>query len=311
MRVGSLFAGIGGFDLGLERAGFDIAWHCEIEPFAAAVLAKHWPHVPNHGDVRSVRGNRVEPVDLICGGFPCQDISVAGKGAGIDGERSGLWSEYARLVRECRPRWVVAENVPALRTRGYDRVHDDLEAAGYAVWPLVVGADDVGAPHRRKRVWIVAHADAQRREQHLRCSIFDSVRPAQRHDIDGLGARVSADAEGQRRPREGQRREPALAGAGSVGAQSHAADTHSDAMEGMVAWAQPREYERQTGLHDRARSTWDWRRAPEPCIRRVDDGPARRVDRTRRPRLAALGNALLPQIAEAIGRTILRIEAQL
>lgn len=160
-RFLSLFAGIGGFDLGLERAGWQCVGQVEIEPFCLAVLAKHWPHVPRWGDIRdataeSIRG-RYGHIDAIVGGFPCQDISVAGKGAGIGGERSGLWYEMLRLIRELGPAWVVAENVPALRARGADRVLGDLEGAGYACWPLVVGADDVGAPHRRKRVWIVAY----------------------------------------------------------------------------------------------------------------------------------------------------------
>lgn len=279
MRVGSLFSGVGGFDLGLERAGMRVVWQSEIDPFAAAVLRKHWPSVPNLGDIRSIRGRAVEPVDVLCGGFPCQDISVAGKGAGIEGERSGLWREYARIIAECRPRWVIAENVPALRTRGYDRVADDLEAAGYAVWPFVVGADDVGAPHRRKRVWIVAHADTQRREPQRRGGLFDGERPAQRNDIDGCrGARVSADAD-------------------------------SDSMEGMVAWAQPREYERQTGLHDRAAGCGVWQAGPPvPAICELDDGIPAGLVRHRRPALAALGNALLPQIAEALGRAIMTVE---
>lgn len=157
LTVGSLFSGIGGFDLGFQRAGMSVLWQSEIDPFASAVLRRHWPDVPNHGDITCLWNP--EPVDILCGGFPCQDISVAGTGAGLDGERSGLWREFFRLVQLLRPRWVVVENVAALRTRGYDRIHDDLEGAGYSVWPTVVGADDVGAPHRRKRAWIVAHTD--------------------------------------------------------------------------------------------------------------------------------------------------------
>lgn len=280
MRVGSLFSGIGGFDLGFERAGMRVVWHCEVEPFASAVLAKHWPHVPNHGDIRFVRGDSVEPVDVLCGGFPCQDISVAGSGAGIDGARSGLWREYARLVRELRPRWVVAENVPALRTRGYDRVADDLEAAGYAVWPFVVGADDVGAPHRRKRVWIVAHADTQRREQQRRSGLLDGERPAQWHDADGRDCpwtwtpRDDPDAERERLEREQQ-----------TGAKTWPINRSGD--ERDPAWLSP----------------------VAPVVE-LDDGIPAGLVRHRRPALAALGNALVPAIAECIGRTILKIEAE-
>lgn len=158
MRVLDLFSGIGGFSLGLEgTGGFQTVAFCEIEPFPRAVLRKHWPDVPIHEDVRELRGETVGPVDMICGGFPCQDISVAGKGAGLHGSRSGLWFEAARLVGELRPRWCLFENVGALRTRGIDRVCSDLEGEGYAVWTMLVGAWAVGAPHRRERVWIVAH----------------------------------------------------------------------------------------------------------------------------------------------------------
>jgi len=124
LRVLSLFSGIGGIDLGLERAGMRVVAQCEIEPFARAVLAKHWPDVRRYEDVRTLDGTEWRgTVDLVAGGFPCQDISTAGKGKGIEkGERSGLWREMRRIIGECRPRWVLAENVPALRTRGADIV---------------------------------------------------------------------------------------------------------------------------------------------------------------------------------------------
>jgi len=156
MTVGSLFAGIGGFDLGFERAGFEITWQVEIDPFCRAVLAQHWPDVRRYEDVRTV-GAELGYVDVLCGGFPCQDISVAGRGDGIDGARSGLWSEYARLIRELRPRYVVVENVAALLTRGLGRVLGDLAACGYdAEWDCLP-ASAFGAPHRRDRLWLVAY----------------------------------------------------------------------------------------------------------------------------------------------------------
>lgn len=250
-----------------------VSWQSEIDPFASAVLRKHWPGIPNLGNIRGIKNP--EPVDVLCGGFPCQDISVAGKGAGIDGERSGLWREYARLIRELRPRWVVAENVPALRTRGYDRVADDLEAAGYTVQAFVVGADDIGAPHRRKRVWIVAYTNAPGRQQQRRGGLLDSERQTQRHDADGCdSARVAADAEGERH-REGR----ALA-----------------------------QFDSERRRPCDASSAWRWSDAPQPTIRGVDDGIPVGLVRHRRPALAALGNSLIPQIAEAIGRAIMRIE---
>jgi DNA (cytosine-5)-methyltransferase 1 len=150
LTFGSLFAGIGGMDLGLERAGMVCRWQVEIDDYCRRVLAKHWPDVPKYGDIREVTGGELERVDLICGGFPCQDISNAGKRAGIDGERSGLWSEYIRLVRVLRPRYVLVENVAALLGRGIDRVLGDLAASGYdAEWDCIPAAA-VGAPHLRE-----------------------------------------------------------------------------------------------------------------------------------------------------------------
>lgn len=165
ITVLDLFSGIGGLSLGLHWAGMRTVAFCEASLFARRVLARHWPGVPVYDDIRTLSGSRlrgdgVPRPDLLCGGFPCQDTSLAGQGAGIEGGRSGLWSHMARLVAECRPDWVVAENVPGLRGRGADRVLSELEAAGYACWPLVVGAVHAGAPHRRARMWLVAQAAA-------------------------------------------------------------------------------------------------------------------------------------------------------
>ena len=157
LTVGSLFAGIGGFDLGLERAGFDIAWQVEIDPYCQRVLAKHWPHVQRYGDIRTIDWGTVEPVDLLCGGFPCQDISFAGKGAGLTGERSGLWFEYEKAIAALRPRYVLIENVAALRARGLDQVLGSLTALGYDAEWHVLSACAFGAPHTRERVFILAY----------------------------------------------------------------------------------------------------------------------------------------------------------
>lgn len=145
-------------DLGLERAGMECAWQVEIDPFCRRVLTKHWPNVPKYNDVREVGKHNLEPVDLIAGGFPCQDISFSGNGAGIDGARSGLWREFARIVSELRPRLVLVENVPALLDRGMGRVLGDLAALRYdAEWDCIP-AFALGAGHRRDRVFIVGNA---------------------------------------------------------------------------------------------------------------------------------------------------------
>jgi DNA (cytosine-5)-methyltransferase 1 len=163
LRVLDLFSGIGGFSLGLERTGgFETVAFCEIEDFPRRVLARHWPEVPCYHDITKLTGAEVGPVDIICGGFPCQDISASGGGAGIDGERSGLWSEFARLIGDLRPRFVIVENSPNLLSGGdgrwMGRVLGDLAALGYDAEWHVVPASAVGAPHERERVWIIAYS---------------------------------------------------------------------------------------------------------------------------------------------------------
>jgi DNA (cytosine-5)-methyltransferase 1 len=155
--VGSLFAGIGGFDLGFTRAGFDVSWQVEIDSWCRKVLAKHFPESERFEDVRTVGKHNLSRVDVIVGGFPCQDISNAGLRAGIGGERSGLWSEMHRIIRELQPHFVLVENVAALLGRGMGRVLGDLAALGYDAEWEVVSAADVGAPHLRERVWILAY----------------------------------------------------------------------------------------------------------------------------------------------------------
>ena len=162
MRVGSLFSGAGGLDLAVEAwTGGRTVWQCEQDADASKVLAARWG-VPNLGDITAVDWSEVEPVDVICGGFPCQDISNAGRRAGITGARSGLWSFYADAVRNLRPRHVYVENVGALVVRGLGTVVGDLAALGYDCRWGCVRASDAGAPHRRERLFLVA-TDADRR----------------------------------------------------------------------------------------------------------------------------------------------------
>lgn len=161
LTVLDLFSGIGGFSLGLERTGgFKTVAFCEIDPFCRKVLAKHWPSVPIHEDITTLRGEDVGSVDVIAGGFPCQDISYAGPGGGLAGDRSGLWSEFARLIREIRPSLVIVENVAALLSRGMGDVLRDLANFGFDAEWSCVSACSVGAPHMRQRVFIVAYANS-------------------------------------------------------------------------------------------------------------------------------------------------------
>lgn len=158
MKFGSLFSGIGGFDLGFERAGMECAWQCEIDTSCQKLLSQKFG-VKLYDDVRTITAANTEPVDLICGGFPCQDVSIAGKRAGFAGERSGLWAEFARIIDELKPGWVVIENVPGLLSsnqgRDFQTVLDQMVESGYGVCWRVLDAQYFGVAQRRRRVFIV------------------------------------------------------------------------------------------------------------------------------------------------------------
>jgi len=166
VRVLDLFSGIGGFSLAAKEVwGNDatIVGHCDIDDYCEQVLAKNFPNTPYFNDVTKLTKQDVGEVDLICGGFPCQDISVAGKGLGIDkGERSGLWSEFNRLIGELRPKYAIIENVAAITSRGLNIVLRDLAKTGYDAEWQCIGANQIGARHRRERIWIVAYPNDSR-----------------------------------------------------------------------------------------------------------------------------------------------------
>lgn len=167
-KVLSLFSGIGGLDLGLERTGgFETIRFCEIEPYPCAVLTKHWPKVPISPDICLLKGADIGPVDVVVGGFPCQDISPAGKGAGLEGCNSGLWFEYLRIISETRPGYVIIENSATLRTRGLVTVLQGLAGLGYAAEWYRLRASQFGAPHHRARTYIIAYPerDEQSRQE--------------------------------------------------------------------------------------------------------------------------------------------------
>jgi DNA (cytosine-5)-methyltransferase 1 len=282
MRVGELFAGIGGFGLGFERCGMQTIWQVEREPFRRAVLAHHFPDAKQYSDVREVNAGNLAPIDLLCGGFPCTDLSYAGKGAGLDGEQSGLWREFSRLVGEIRPRYVVVENVPALLGRGLGRVLGDLAALGYdAEWDCLPAAS-FGAPHLRDRLWIVAYPDADggRQPGGLQRDRNPPAREQaqQRNDVDGLREDVpdAAGSDGQARCGLGQ--------------------------SGKRGTSQPARGLPSGGLAPEWQAENPWA-AGEPDVDRMAYGLPAQVDR-----LAALGDSLLPQIAEWLGRRILDYE---
>lgn len=158
MKIGSLFSGIGGLELGLERAGVGrVVWQVERDGFCRSVLARHWPLADRtHWDVRKVGADNLELVDVLCGGFPCQDVSSAGKHAGLSGKRSGLWYEFRRIAEELRPRAVVVENVASGAWRWLCPVREGLHELGYRTRAIGISAEDVGAPHRRKRIFVLA-----------------------------------------------------------------------------------------------------------------------------------------------------------
>jgi DNA (cytosine-5)-methyltransferase 1 len=234
MRVGSLFSGIGGFDLGLERAGHEIVWQVENDPYCRKVLAKHWPNVPCYEDVHDVGAHNLEEVDVCMGGFPCQPVSQAGKRLVQEDER-WLWPQFARILGELRCRYAVLENVPGLLMGGgMGDVLGDLAVLGYDAEWGIVSAASVGAPHLRKRIFIVAHAEVM---------LCDGSDLHSRSDRNGAPVVQLGDGSSTEAPR----------------------------------------------------SWW----SVEPDVGRVAHGVPARVDRLR-----GLGNAIVPQVAELIGRRL-------
>jgi len=268
LRVLDLFSGIGGFSLGLERTGgFETAAFCEIESFPRRVLAKHWPNVTIHKDIRKLRAEHVGPVDVICGGYPCQPFSTAGKRRGKEDDRH-LWPEFSRLVDELRPAWVIGENVAGHISMGLDNVLSDLEGQGYTCRAFVIPACATNLPHRRDRVWIVANSGVRRS-----CGSkgWEMEQPGGAEAISASEAPIPlADADAARR--EERNAAPVTDG-----------------------------QRLPSGRVDAIRFHW----LPEPNVGRVANGVPRRVDR-----LKALGNAVVPQIPEMIGRAILAAEAE-
>lgn len=283
LTIGSLFSGIGGLELGLERAGLGpVRWQVEIDPWCRDVLARQWPHAFRYNDVTKLLPNELNDVDLICGGFPCQDISPAGKRAGLAGSRSGLWSEFRRIVAGARPRWVVVENVAGNASAWVDAVCASLGELGYATLPIPISAAACGALHERARVFLVAYSDDKSAPQQRRRKSFKEVASRNAPDSDSDGLRL----------------QPGRRSGASRTEAPIAADIAADA---NGCWElQPRRGEREERRWSCDGSIW----TTEPNVARVVHGLPRRLARERRRREAALGNAVVPQCAEVVGYVI-------
>jgi DNA (cytosine-5)-methyltransferase 1 len=271
MRVLDLFSGIGGFSLGLERAGMETVAFCEFDKKAQLVLKKHWLDILIYNDIRELTGKQIAKeigaIDLICGGFPCQPFSVAGKQRGDQDDRH-LWPEMFRLIQEIRPRWVIGENVAGLINLGLDQVLSDLESEGYTCQTFIIPACAVNAPHRRDRVWVVAHASGIGRE---RIGPGPNIRETKNDDkgcqIRGTHAPITSNTN---RPQS-----PLCRQVGRMGGE--------ESFQGLG----------------------NWEITSEPFIRRRTNGVSGRVDR-----LKQLGNAVVPQVVEMIGRAIMETKTQ-
>jgi DNA (cytosine-5)-methyltransferase 1 len=279
MKFISLFSGIGGLDLGLERAGMECVAQVEIDDFCQKVLTKHWPDVPKFKDVRNVGKHNLPAADVIAGGFPCQPHSYAGKRRGKADDRN-LWPEYLRVIEELQPRFVIGENVPGLITTMLDEILSDLERVGYSCETFVIPAGAFNAPHWRDRVWIVAYSGslgclqrqleiiATQSGEYAQCSALSSDQYATNPNGAGLEIR-------QGKPDDNGTEQPPVIG-----------------------------------------TDWDRNWLDVATILcRVDDGLPVRMDGFeltatdhRRHRLASLGNAVVPQVAEFIGRCIMEAE---
>lgn len=272
MKVLDLFSGIGGFSLGLERAGMETVAFCEMDKHCHKVLNKHWPDVPIFKDVRELSSKDFGPgdVDVICGGFPCQDISVGGAGAGLSGERSGLWKEFWRLINEIRPKYAIIENVERLRKKGLGIVLNDLYEIGYDVeWDCITAAS-IGAPHQRDRLWIVAYSSEQRQ-----------------HERTGKKRHLQIDQKWE------------------------SEEIHSDRKQ---CKPQPGEIRKilSKGAIESIRGAYSSEFSIVPKLHRVTDGIPTGLDESaRKQRIKQLGNAVLPQIPEMIGKEILKHEREL
>lgn len=309
LRIGSLFTGIGGLDLGIRAALRDhgiesrLAWCAEVDFYPSRVLARHHPLVPNIGSVEHVTATQHEAVDLVCGGFPCQDLSHAGRQAGLDGARSGLWFEQLRIVEEFRPRFVVVENVLGLLGGSLAVVVNGLERAGYQVAGTRIRAEHVGAPHRRERILLVAHIGGE---------LDDSGRLGHRPQGEVQAGRHAAIGASSKAGELGDALRDGLQRRGPTGAD-HEPDRRSPpqprmgrALDGVPRWL-----DRTAWPAPRGCSPYPWE---PPRTVQWDEGqlsllgapkPAEPGQVPDRPaRIKALGNAVVPQVGYVAGNLV-------
>jgi DNA (cytosine-5)-methyltransferase 1 len=284
LTVGSLFSGIGGFDLGLERAGMKVIWQSEIDTFASKVLKKHWPDVPNLGDITKVDWSEVERPDVICGGYPCQPFSTAGKRGGANDARH-LWPAMHNAIRVLRPRYALMENVRGHLSLGFGRVLGDLAEIGYDAEWQVIPAAAVGAPHKRDRVFIVAYPNDTGNRTPERRIDYDGATQIKKRQIFsqfGVSRRGSdvANSDG-RRQQKCDAQIGVVSIVGESGQREFVADTDHDQRE-----------------RQKTNDFGQWWEV-EPNVGRVANGVSDRVDR-----LKGLGNAIVPQVAEFVGALV-------
>ena len=329
LKILDLFSGIGGFSLGLERTGqFKTVAFCEIDQYCKLLLQKHWKGVKIYNDVKEItqegfKADGIESPDIITGGFPCQPFSVAGKQKGTSDNRH-LWPEMFRIIKAFKPRFVIGENVRGIINIQdgvvFEAVCTDLESEGYEVQPFIIPAAGVGAPHRRERVWIIATlADANEsnsRERKISRDIDNEGRRAsetrreslQSEDrqtrTDNLGS-GSEDVENSRRTlRQGtelrKENEDEIERKDAHQHQRSSSSSESDVADTSSGRSASQEREIQTGRNSSQHQGW-W--DIEPDVGRVAHGVSGRVHR-----LKGLGNSIVPQIAEEIGKAIINME---
>jgi len=297
MRVLGLFSGIGGFALAGQWVWGDdhkIVGFCEIDKYWHKVLNKNFPGVPIYDDIQKLNGKDFNDIDLITGGFPCQDISVAGKGAGIEeGTRSGLWFEMLRIISEVRPRFALIENVPMLTIRGGTRVIADLTKIGYDAEWTIIGADDVGAWHKRKRIWIVAYPQELSNSNSSRHIHRQTKEQSAERGFDALGQSESSSTHDKDVSNSISKR-----GCGRNTKRQNAEDVRE--LRGSEKFGEGNTKQRMGGVANGLSDRLDryWIREPEG-IPRVATGQTKRVQR-----LKGLGNAIVPQVAYKVMKMI-------